>query len=162
MKSAADDNSRTLHCMHCALAINCWHLLHFTALSFFTARVLRLAPTFPFSFFDFFFFSAVSFSPLRHAREGREGKPRLTCALHSVHVCTYVSISRRHVGGKRVRVSRDANYLFYVPTGTPWEVHSKFSRNAGVRDRTSAVPNETGLLKETSEFFYQLFLRNCR
>ena len=69
MKSAADDNSRTLHCLHCALAINCWHLLHFAALSFFTARVLRLAPS-----FRFFFLISFFFMPFLSLRCGMHGK----------------------------------------------------------------------------------------
>lgn len=133
-------------CMHAhwlastrALAINRWHLLHFAlTLSFFAARVLRLS-----LFFPPFFYPPFFFPPLWHARRRGRGRraARLVCSRK--HKRAYVS-THRYAGGKRVRASRDANYLFYVPTGTPWEVRSSF-RVTPARVRTSAVPNGTGL-----------------
>jgi len=94
MKSAAVDNSRTLHARiaHSQLTVDIYST---SRRSPFSRRESFDSPRrFLFLFFDFFppLPPPVSFSPLRHAREGREGKPRLTCALRSVHVCTYVHL----------------------------------------------------------------------
>lgn len=73
------------------------------------------------SFFSLFFcsFFPLHFLPSFAARtgEGREGEWRDWRAART-RICAYIS-THRHAGGKRVRASRDANYLFYVPTGTP-------------------------------------------
>lgn len=128
-----------------AHAINRWHLLHFVALSFFAVRVLRLSRglfLFPFFFLLLFFPPFSSLLCGTHGRRPGRRVARLAC--HS-HTYTRACVStHRHAGGKRVRASRDANYLFYVPTGTPWEVRSSF-RVTSARVRTSVVPNGTGL-----------------
>lgn len=149
MKSAVDDSSRTPRvCIaHSQLTVDIYST---SRRSPFSQSESFDSPSFPFSFSFFYPFSPISLSPLW------EGMGRPNKCDWRVHVCTYVS-THRHVGEKRVRVSRDANYLFYVPTGTPWEVRSSFRVTRSARVRTSAVPNGTSLAKETSEFFINCF-----
>lgn len=107
--------------MHRTLAINRWHLLHFAALSFFAARVLRLAV-----FSSFFSFPPPPpLGPFFSRVAGRKGKAEEASAT-GVYTCahTYLRINTSE-RNEFVRLGTRIT-CFTCRTGTPWEVRSSF------------------------------------
>jgi len=83
---------------------------------------------------------------LRHAREGRENKRDWRAHVFTRTCRRETSVSERELPVLRANWNSLRSSL-------------EFSRNASARVRTSAVPNETGLLKEPSEFFTNYFYK---